>query len=356
MWLSQSFISFLSDVKEGLNLVVSLIFILLCLGAIVFSVFMVWRRIKKPGPAVLVSNSITFVLMIPLVLLSTWFLQLNAQQYIRNVEGQRLQVLNMQVRQKELERDNLEKQNELVKKNIALASLENQVALLKFSQISALQFKKIAELALIQTNIQQTKVYYKLMDNLQSGMGFRADYFGDHVLIISNHDIDAKFGIDISKIMVKKTGSDGILVSGLRPIYIGSPKNITKHVIKEIRRTDFDSKGNINRVNIKNDKKSLQIANDLAENFNAEYQSSLRKMEEFEFLQGAIVSLGKHFIEIIFAPAYSDIQFAENVPEGSLPLEEYIATEIKSLEGASRGASRGGELDDEGFLFDVSPY
>lgn len=195
-----------------------------------------------------------------------------------------------------------------------------------------MQFQKIAEIALIKTNIQQTKVWNGPISDLEAGWGIKADYYDDNLLVINTYDIDAKFGIDFNNIKIKKISNQKIQVSGITPTYIGSSKNIKDSQVKEIRRYDYDSNGNIKKINVKNDSISIKEADSIENELDKEYQKSLQSMENWEYLNDAIVTFGQNFVKLIFAPVYDEIVFTDEEDAEALTLKEYIETEIKNGE------------------------
>lgn len=270
--------------------------------------------------------------MIPITFSFTNILILQVQKEIKNTAKKKINKLQQEVENQELKKENLEKQNKIIEQNIAINSLNNQIALLKSSQVSAMQFQKIAEIALIKTNIQQTKVWNGPISDLEAGWGIKANYYDDNLLVINTYDIDAKFGIDFNNIKIKKISNQKIQVSGITPTYIGSSKNIKDSQVKEIRRYDYDSNGNIKKINVKNDSISIKEADSIENELDKEYQKSLQSMENWEYLNDAIVTLGQNFVKLIFAPVYDEIVFTDEEDAEALTLKEYIETEIKNGE------------------------
>ncbi len=227
----------------------------------------------------------------------------------------------------DLENGNLDIENHKLK--IEINQLNQELNNLRCSQISAMQFEKIAELALLKTDLKQTSVYTEKLGGINKGMGVRANYYYDQVLLVMNHEIEAKFGVDINEIRIKKLEDGKISVSGIKPIFIGASKNITENPISEIRTVNLDNDENIKSINVKNDIGSVQTANKIAQKKNKEYQSSLKDMENFKFLEDAVVTLAHNFISIIFAPVYGDnIVFDENDYENGQLIEDFIKSEI----------------------------
>jgi len=227
----------------------------------------------------------------------------------------------------ELESGKLNVENKKLK--IEISQLNQELNNLRCSQISAMQFEKIAELALLKTDLKQTSVYTEKLGEVNKGIGVRANYYYDQVLLVCNHEIEAKFGVDLNQIRIRKIEEGKIAVSGIHPVFIGASKNITETPISEIRTVNLDNDENIKSINVKNDIGSVQTANKIAEKKNKEFQSSLQNMENFAFLEDAVVTLAHNFISIIFAPVYGDnIVFEEGINADGKSIENFIQDEI----------------------------
>ena len=89
-----------------------------------------------------------------------------------------------------------------------------------------------------------------------------------------------------------------------------------------------------NDINVKYDVNSLQEVKQLLESKNREYQTSLKDMENFEFLEEAVVTLARNFICIIFAPVYGEniifdnSDFYNGADSDGYSIEEFIQSEI----------------------------
>ena len=298
------------------------IFILsiLCIALIIFIAIRSLQRKQMQNaiyPTIL-AIILSCLLMIPTTLSFNKLIKIG----VIKLKKEELSKLYLEIENEQLKNDNL-------KKEISNNSLQKQVNLLKASQASAIQFEKIVELALIKTNINQTKVWYEPISQLQKGKGFFADYYNDNLLIVNTYDIDAKFGIDFKEIKIKKIDNNKIQVTGIKPIYVGSPKNIKKSIIKEIRRHDY--KGNrLSDTRIQQDTGYMNQANELENKYDQEYQESLENMDNWGFLKDAIVSLGQNFVRMIFKPIYGDdnIEFVEEDDGTFVNMKDYIDNEI----------------------------
>lgn len=319
------------SVLQGSMIAIFAVSILLIVG---FLVFFIKRALKENCEKCILPITLmtlfTCIFMIPASLSITTLVKMNVRNEIKNLTENELKALQLEVKNKQLERDKLDKENKIMNQELEMNSLKKQVNLLKASQVSAMQFQKIAEIALIKTNIQQTKVWHKQISDTQQGLGLKADWYADGVLVVNTYDIDAKFGIDFNKIYIKKLSDNKIQVTGIKPTYIGASKNTKESEVKEIRRYDYDKNGILKNITVKMDTASLNLADSYAEQFEKEYQSSIANMDNWTYLTDAIVSLGQNFVKLIFAPVYSEIEFIDTGDESFLPMKNYIETEIES--------------------------
>ena len=317
--------------KIGLTISIGLLCIVILSGMAFI------RGLKRFQEFVVLSTALcsTF-LMVPTML----FLINILESKIKRENKIQISLLKQQIQLKQLESQNLEKQNIITRKNIELSNLEKQLDLLKSTQSSIMKMHDIAEIALLKTNLQQTVVHdLAISDPEQKRILGIIDkgITTDKVLVVSTHNIDAKFGVDLKKIMIKKIDSNSICISGIESKYIGSTKNQTTTQIKELRKykykpNKYDETPIEDSITIKNDTKSNKIADIYATRFENEYQESLAKGFEFGFLKDAVVQLAKNFLIVIFTPVYNSITFEESPLEDATQFEEYIKNEIAYAE------------------------
>ena len=283
---------------------------------------------------VILSTVFGCIIMIPVTIAFSTLVNISVKKQIKNVAQEEIKTLQTEIENQQLKKENLEKQNELIKQEITMNALNKQIALLKSSQLSVMQFEKINEVALLKTHISQTKVWNEQIGDTKKGWGWLANFYDDNYLVVNTYDIDAKFGIDFQNIKICKINDDHIKVLGIEPIYIGSPRNIKHNIMKEIRTYDYDGDGNIKNKKIKNDKAAIYLVDKLEAEKDEEYQDSLADMENWSFLNEAIVSSGENFIKVIFAPAYATIEFVEEAEPGEefVPLNQYLENEINNGE------------------------
>ena len=192
-------------------------------------------------------------------------------------------------------------------------------------------FGYILEVALIETEFNTKQVWNKGVTDLQKASSFNPmyDFYQDEYLIVNTYDIDAKFGIDFNEIKIKKINNNKIQVCGIKPKYIGSVKNIKNTEIAEIRECQYkEGVPKPTGIVVKKDKDSIIKVGQFEQENNKKYQDSLRDMENWKTFSNAVVSLGKNFIKMIFAPVYSEIEFVEESDESFMCIKDYIDNEI----------------------------
>ena len=211
------------------------------------------------------------------------------------VQTQALKDVSAQVKARKLELENqdLEYKNrqleiEKMNQNLKVAGLQEEIDLLKNAQMSLQNFGKICEVALLAAQLNQTEVKKEQLgeasqsavDGLLSKTGITSktgiggkDSYTDEVLVITTHDINAKFGIDLNAVRVKKTGKNTLNISGLSSKYIGSDKNISNTIVSEIRRNKFTNGTKVEST-ISNSKEDIQRASEFAKKYETEFQRS----------------------------------------------------------------------------------
>lgn len=341
-----------SGLKESLYIGLMILIIIFFIVSIIVTMGLFVRLTKNAAKdvaknailSIISSTIISCIFMIPISSAFYGLVKMSVKKNLKNEAEMELKQIQLEVKNKQLQKESLEQQTKLMENELKINSLDKQIQLLKASQVSAMQFKKINEVALLETNIEQTKVWYEnLKDTPESGWGIKADYYTDSVLVVNTYDIDAKFGIDLNAIKIKKIADNTIQIANVTPKYIGSPRNEKNQIVKEIRRENYKESNNIPvlaSTSIKNDNTNKSLADNIEQYFDQEYQTSLRNMENWSFLKDAIVSSGKNFLKVIFAPVYENIEFVENEPAESdelfLPMYDYLENEIKNNEESSQ--------------------
>ena len=153
------------------------------------------------------------------------------------------------------------------------------------------------------------------------------------MLVITTHDINAKYGVDLREVLIKED-SDGILhISGIKSRYIGSNRNVSDTKLSEIREIEYkESKDKQeilpSKTTVLSDNQSLQRAAGYASKFEIEFQKRLAKGQESDFLDDAVVKLAQNFITVTLAPLKQEIVFDDTESSG-VPILNYLNDKIK---------------------------
>jgi hypothetical protein len=281
------------------------------LAGIVFVILFSVTKIRNSKFAVIISTILSCILMMPVISSFNHLVKTKIEGAIIEEENARLALLRAQNRINSLEKEKLENQIAIAKQSIEIEALNDNIKLLENAQVSIQSFEKILELALLQTNLKQTMVRKEPIQELRTGWGLLADYFYDEILVVHTHDINAKFGIELNEIKVSKFDGNNVMISGIRPKFIGTDKNITNTPIKEIRTNSYKN-GVLVRVDTKYNAQGISLANTYAETFEKEFQMKLSEGLELNFMDDAVIQLAQNFIKVMLAPLYRNIRFDSN--------------------------------------------
>lgn len=312
-----------------------IILIVAIIATILFSIIKVLEP-KNPRAilAVFLSTLLCSLLTVPLSFNIEKLVRNKTVQLALNEQKEAIEKAKLELKNIQLENQNLELRNQAIANSIEQKALQDEISLLKSSQISFMKFQSILDLALLETNIKQNQVIKEPLTEIQKGRGVIADNYFDEYLGIINYDIDAKFGIDLKNVKIKKIDKDTVHISKLMPKYIGSPKNSHNKIVSEIRRNNYKD-GVIASIKVSQEFTDIKKAEEFADKNIKEYQESLANMNQFEYMKNPIISLGQKFLEVIFSPVYKNIVFVEEDEEGSILLEDYFSAQIKETEEAA---------------------
>ena len=216
------------------------------------------------------------------------------------------------------------------RKNAEIESLKTEIELLKSAQLSMQSMSRICEVALLETALKQIDVQKELL-NSRRGAGILADTILEESLVIQTHDVNAKFGVDMQKVMVKKDG-DALIISGIKSTYIGSDRNITNHVLSEIRK--IESKGSVVTTTIFNSPSDKELARQKEIAAEKNFQERLSRGLEMQFMDDAVEKLAENFITAILAPLNVRLEFSRTENGEGVPVLEFLKTEIAQKNAA----------------------
>ena len=227
--------NFLFGFADGVSQIVYTVMLIVCVVAIVGVILFSLFKLRKVNAtlAVIVSGLGSVLLSIPMV---ASFNHLVQTQALKDVSAQ-VKARRLELENQVLEYKNRQLEIEKMNKQLKIAGLQEEIYLIKNAQMSMQSFGKICEVALLSAQLNQTEVKKEQLgeasqsavDGMLAKTGITAktglggkDSYTDEVLVITTHDINAKFGIDLNDVKVKRTGSNTLNVSGLHSKYIGS--------------------------------------------------------------------------------------------------------------------------------------
>jgi hypothetical protein len=250
------------------------------------------------------------------------------------IKAQRAEVerLKAENRVRMLEREKMENRIAMAKQSIEIEILNDNIKLLENAQISVQSFQKILQVALLETTLKQTLVRKEPTTDMESGWGIKANYFHDEALVVITHDIIAKFGVDLNEVKLIRLDGNTVVVSGIRSKYIGSSKNISDTLLKEIRRINY-KKGVVDSILVQNDRHSINDAGNRAVDYEREFQTKLSEGLELGFMNDAVVQLAQNFITVMLAPMYRNIKFDDIERPDALPLMQHLQKELEDTQG-----------------------
>jgi hypothetical protein len=307
------------------------------IGGIFAIVFFSMLKIRKINSslAIMASTVLSCFLMIPIISAFNNLVDIKVEGSIidegkAEIRAQRAEVerLKAENRIQMLEREKLDNQITMAKQSIEIEALDDNIKLLENAGISMQSFQKILEVALLQTNLRQTLVKKEPLTKIESGWGLRANYHYDEALVVITHDILAKFGVDLNEVKVSKLDGNVIAVSGIRPKFIGTERNISDTILKEYRTLNF-KKGELSSVDTKYDSPSRGRIDREANMYESDFQRKLSEGLELGFMNDAVVQLAQNFLKVMLAPVYRDIKFTDSEQPDALPLMKYLQKELE---------------------------
>ncbi|MDD7612477.1 MAG: hypothetical protein PUJ82_16340 [Spirochaetales bacterium] len=324
MWLS--FLAWLEQVGSWLLVgVFSAAFV-----AVV--VLIVWK-IENRIVAIILTAAGSILCTIPLISTVNLLTEAKAKSLAISEKREELKSLKLQVENESLKKDNLELETKNLNQILTIGNLNNEIDLLKSAQVSMNSLNKICELALLETQLKQTDVHKEQIDT-KEGAGVFADRIDNEILVITTHDINAKYGVDLKDVTIKEDSDRVLHVSGIKSKYIGSDKNISDTKLSEIRQVEYKQskdKRDFLQSNVKvlTDTQSLQRATNYARQYETQFQNRLSLGQESNFLDDAVVKLAQNFITVTLAPLKQEIVFDSQKVEG-VPILDYLNEKIKS--------------------------
>ena len=307
---------FLRNILKGIDAGASTVGIMVILGLICGMIVFSILKLKKTSAtlAIVISSLICALLMVPATLLFNHLMDLKAIEQKPSVEALESEV------------DNLNKELEAY----------------KHAQLNLQSFNEIAELALFEAHFNTTEYRQKTIDEQQDngylfGWGKNENkFFGKEYLGVYTYDLNPKFGIDLKKIQVKEEGGN-ILIGIIENKYMGTPQFQQSTKLSEIRKYEKEKIGSgkyMSEYKVLTDKKSLELAHQLADQYRNEFHERLSKGLETGFIDDAVIRLSSNFITLILNPMFdkNHIVFTGKKLEDGLPILDYLNSKITETE------------------------
>ena len=290
-------ISYISGLSAGL-------FIALCFSLMICVILFCTLKLRKLSvtASIVASSILCSFLTVPLIT------SINAFVASRIEANARISTSSLAAEQK--------------KKDAEIKALREEIELLKSAELSMQSMSRICEMALLETSLKQIDVQKEPLTT-KKGAGILADTIVEESLVIQAHDINAKFGVDLRQVKVIEE-ENTLYISGIKAKYIGSDKNITNHILSEIRKVEL--KGSSSTTTIFNSSADKELARQKEIDAENNFQKRLAKGLELKFMDDAVVKLAENFITAILSPLKKSIVFTSN--DTGKPILEFLSNEI----------------------------
>jgi hypothetical protein len=315
-------------VIEYIKSFTTVLVIIICFAGIIFVMWASLFKIKNHQAAVVVSSVLCCVIMIPLIISLNHYVEQKVLLTILDDEKNQVERLRTENRVRTLERQRLENEVQMARQSIEIERLNRRNILLERARLQMQGFQQIAELALTQTDFKYNLVRIEPTTELEKGWNIKAEYYHDEVLVVTSYDVNAKFGIDLKEVKVEKTDNNSVIVSGIRPKYIGSDKWERDNLIKEIRRVDYKY-GERFRTRILDARQNVILADLKEQQFDLDFNKRLRDGLELAFMDDVIIQLAENFIKIVLAPVYDNIIFDNIERPNALAFMDFLTNELR---------------------------
>jgi hypothetical protein len=281
---------------------------IICIGAILLLAVITILRIPTKTLAVTLQAIGTAILMMPIMWGFNNFVDSQVENKAQAAENARL----------------------VQEQNNNIHDLENSIRQLENSGFNLQAFNKILEVALIQTELQQTVMTNNVFDTSHRGLGFGGNYDWQYLGVLTN-DIIVKFGVDLNKIKVYRSSAapGTINVVGVSSKFIGVTKNNPHVELSEVRKLilDFDSNPKTDGVEIDYSTEAARQKQIQERQWLEKYQQRLSQGIETTFMNDTVEKLGENFIQMILAPLNQRVVFTDDINASSVPLADFINQE-----------------------------
>lgn len=308
----------------------SWLFVGVCISIMVGLIALIVWKINNRIIAIILTAASCIFCSIPLISSINMIVEAKAKSLAISDKREELKNLKLQVENESLRKDKLQLENEKLNQSITIGNLNNEIDLIKNTQLSMNSLNKIFELALLETELKQTDVHKEQISS-KEGKGVFADRIDNEVLVITTHDINAKYGVNLKEVLIYEDEKNILHVSGIKSKYVGSDRNVTDTKLNEIRQVEYKN-GFISAVSVLGDKESIQKAQNYANKFEKEYQERLSKGLESNFMDDAVVKIAQNFITVTLAPLKKEIVFENKTYSNSVTIVDYLNNSIERIE------------------------
>lgn len=255
------------------------------------------------------------ILMIPLTLLGHSILQ---------------KIMNKGTSAAETNRT-LKEQN--IDQKAKIASLERQLDIARQNKAVINDYQTVNQHVLLQTNLNQVKYWEDVTSREKGLMDILNDTVETKPIVVNSYNIDAKYGIDMKKIKVRRVNSGKLQIAGVTPVYIGSTKFDKKTMLKEIRKEGYKNGAKVSSK-VYTDGEYIQQADNYESEKDREFRENFKNGDNIGPFRKAVTELGQYDIRKMFYNSYPEIEFLDNVPEDDsfVSLDEFIKSEISRLQ------------------------
>ena len=319
--------------------------ILLGLVGICVVIFLSITKFKKINPklAIVLSTLFSCFLMVPIISVFNNYVEIKIEgEFIDELEvklkeeraelvTQASELVQFQAKNriKSLENEILNNQKTIAEQAIKIEALHDKANMFENAQLSMQSFQQILEIALLEVELKQVLARKDPISEIKSHWLPPFRNYRDEVLVVIEHDITAKFGVDLNEVKIATMFGNIAVISGIQPKYIGAFNNLPEFRVEEIRRNEFNGDGTIHHVDMQNDRKQEGI--NRAENYEKNFQNKLR--EELSFMDSGVAKLAEEHIKIMLdSLRFTEIKFDNANRPNALPLMEYLKGELKEYE------------------------
>jgi hypothetical protein len=305
------FLQFISEVSKSIKGAACFIVMFIGILGILSITTLIIYYIKIRALAIILSTFAGCILMIPI----TWAFN----SFVDSRVGKKETIMA--------------NQETIVKQSIRIEELERTIDNLEHTMFNIQEFEKILDLGLIETKLRQTTVKKENLDTKYNSLPLIG---GSSAIIeyleVMNHDIIAKFGVDLKTIKLtnKEDSRDTVIVSGITSKFMGTMQNDPDWVVSEIRKINRNKDGQETKVEIMTSGDYKNILIEQMKESQKDYQRRLSQGLETKFMDETVNKLAENFIKIFLLPLNKTIEFQSNPQSDGLALLDYIKKEIEN--------------------------